>query len=417
MCYPLHASLADEVPPGGFSMNGSGTAAVTLALVLGLLAPVAAQKAHVPAQVIETLNSLFYSDMIGEGRMNDDIMKDMVIVPEGDGQRGDKLVEVSLMLLYIATLFAEPGTQVVEEAGDVATVTYDPNQVQYLLKHLEGKWKLDTAATYETLPEQLMQILQHINGGRGRQDFQAACLTHLKNIALAFMMYAEDRDGCFPDATKWMDELSPYLKNEVVFQCPAAPDLPWGYAMNAGLSRRDIAEIDDPSVVAIAFDSHYGTQNAAGGPEAVCNPPRHEGGNNYAYADGHVAWQEDIPSFGDFPLPDVATVPGAVGVCTDGTFAEAVLQAERPVIVLFWARADEDSAQMNNTLRALAGTYADAATFTAVNAAVAPKTVEAQGVTTYPTLLFYRDGEILDRLVGAWDRDAVEVWLQVKVGD
>jgi prepilin-type processing-associated H-X9-DG protein len=322
-------------------------------------------------------------------------------------------MKITAMILYVVSLFAEPGVQAVDVAGDAATVSYDPKPFHYMLKRQDGQWKLDVTATYNAMPAALREMLDEMIPDEGEAR-QQQCLSSLKQIMLGMLMYAQDHDNVLPDAATWMDELMPYLKNDQLFYCPSAPHLKHGYAMNAALSKRSTAEIAEPWTVAVIFDSDLGTRNASGGPDAVANPPRHNGGNNYAYVDGHVKWCTEIPSFGDLPQPETAT-PGPVGTSTDASFAADVLQAEGPVVVLFWSPAEATSIRMSGTLRALAGQYSDVAKFTAVLAEAAPQTAAAHAVTTYPTLLLFRDGELVDRLVGSWDQDAVKVWLEVKL--
>lgn len=393
-------------------MQRSAAVMLVLALMLciGRMAP--AQEPETPEQVIDAVNELLRAEMTGREGMDEAVLQRLTVVPpEGapDGQ-----MKITAMILYVVSLFAEPGVQAVDVAGDAATVSYDPKPFHYMLKRQDGQWKLDVTATYNAMPAALREMLDEMIPDEGEAR-QQQCLSSLKQIMLGMLMYAQDHDNVLPDAATWMDELMPYLKNDQLFYCPSAPHLKHGYAMNAALSKRSTAEIAEPWTVAVIFDSDLGTRNASGGPDAVANPPRHNGGNNYAYVDGHVKWCTEIPSFGDLPQPETAT-PGPVGTSTDASFAADVLQAEGPVVVLFWSPAEDTSIRMSGTLRALAGQYSDVAKFTAVLAEAAPQTAAAHAVTTYPTLLLFRDGELVDRLVGSWDQDAVKVWLEVKLG-
>ena len=392
-------------------MQRSAAVMLVLALMLciGRMAP--AQEPATPEQVIDAVNELLRAEMTGREGMDEAVLQRLTVVPpEGapDGQ-----MKITAMILYVVSLFAEPGVQAVDVAGDAATVSYDPKPFHYMLKRQDGQWKLDVTATYNAMPAALREMLDEMIPDEGEAR-QQQCLSSLKQIMLGMLMYAQDHDNVLPDAATWMDELMPYLKNDQLFYCPSAPHLKHGYAMNAALSKRSTAEIAEPWTVAVIFDSDLGTRNASGGPDAVANPPRHNGGNNYAYVDGHVKWCTEIPSFGDLPQPETAT-PGPVGTSTDASFAADVLQAEGPVVVLFWSPAEATSIRMSGTLRALAGQYSDVAKFTAVLAEAAPQTAAAHAVTTYPTLLLFRDGELVDRLVGSWDQDAVKVWLEVKL--
>lgn len=395
-------------------MARCATTMLIVALTLGLVAATGAQEQNTPEEVVDAVNELFRGEMSGEAHMDDAVLEQFLIPPP-DGLREDKF-KIATMVLYMVTLFTEPGVRVVDAAGDGATITYDPKPFTYFLKRQDGTWKIDVLATYNAMPAPLREMLDKINAGGGQEALQSSCLSNLKQIALGMLMYAQDHDEHLPDAATWMDDVQPYTAGEALFRCPGAPHLPWGYAMNASLSKRNLAEIAMPVNTVLVCDSDIGTRNAAGGPEIVCVPPRHDGGNNYAYVDGHAKWCTEVPSFGDLPQPDLRAVPGLVGTSTDESFAAEVLQAEQPVVVLFWSATEDASIRMSGTLRSLAGQYSDAAKFTTVRAETAPQTAAAHAVTTFPTLILFRDGEVVDRLVGSWDQDAVKVWLEVKLG-
>ncbi len=61
-----------------------------------------------------------------------------------------------------------------------------------------------------------------------------SCLSNMKQIGLAFLMYVQDYDECFPsvyDDTNpvtgrviWAEKIQPYVKNNGLFACPSGPD-------------------------------------------------------------------------------------------------------------------------------------------------------------------------------------------------
>jgi prepilin-type N-terminal cleavage/methylation domain-containing protein len=68
---------------------------------------------------------------------------------------------------------------------------------------------------------------------------QISCVSNMKQLGLAVMMYAQDYDetypltanyGVAPDPTIWPEALQPYIKNQGVFNCPSASGA--GYAVN-----------------------------------------------------------------------------------------------------------------------------------------------------------------------------------------
>lgn len=108
-------------------------------------------------------------------------------------------------------------------------------------------------------------------------------------------MYAQDHDEVLPPADKWQDEIWPYLKNEQLFRCPAAPQLECGYAFNATLSKKPLGAIDDPAGTILFTESDQAGRNIAVDPAEKPNPARHNGGTNVAYTDGHCKWLAGPP--------------------------------------------------------------------------------------------------------------------------
>jgi prepilin-type processing-associated H-X9-DG protein len=200
---------------------------------------------------------------------------------------GPEQADMTLLFISLHLMWANGDKPLVNQQGDTMTLDLPVRPLRLVLRQVDGEWKVDLGATYNELPEPLRRALEkHMRP----QAQQTGCLSNLRQIAAAAHMFARDHDGRLPDADKWMDELAPYLNNEAILKCPAAPDLEWGYAMNAALSGEALAAIPDPEKVVLFFDSKLGTRNAAGGVQAVAAPGRHNGGNIYAFADGHVKW-------------------------------------------------------------------------------------------------------------------------------
>lgn len=180
---------------------------------------------------------------------------------------------------------------------------------------------------------------------RAREQARAsACLTNMKQIGLALMMYVQDWDGnlphnrfgtggpCCSDASRWFytwrEVLHPYIKNWHVWRCPSAPYIgpseelggPEGcrnptlpalqpppgtqldYRYNSrfcfdfdhsrGLSGANLDWMQDParSIVVQELPSYC----ADGG--TWCNyvfrkeSALHNDGKNYIFGDGHAKW-------------------------------------------------------------------------------------------------------------------------------
>jgi thioredoxin 1 len=85
----------------------------------------------------------------------------------------------------------------------------------------------------------------------------------------------------------------------------------------------------------------------------------------------------------------------------DATFAETVLAADRPVVVDFWAEWCPPCKAISRSLAELADELSGRMTVAALDTDENPSTTRAYGVMSLPTLLVFRDGEVVASIVGA----------------
>jgi prepilin-type processing-associated H-X9-DG protein len=126
---------------------------------------------------------------------------------------------------------------------------------------------------------------------RGRSKArQSACLSNVKQIALACCMYASDHKGAFPSATDpqgFQNQIWPYMQNRSIFVCPEAPN-EVGYAFNPKLAAKDSNKIVQPANTPMLWDA--GARVGGMQPLPGTTPSRHNGGDNVGFADGHCKW-------------------------------------------------------------------------------------------------------------------------------
>jgi prepilin-type N-terminal cleavage/methylation domain-containing protein/prepilin-type processing-associated H-X9-DG protein len=154
---------------------------------------------------------------------------------------------------------------------------------------------------------------------------QASCLSNVKQIALAALMYSQDYDermmhiiigGNFEYSDgaggteyhygMWYKRLQPYLNNEQILRCPSAPQRRGpniysgstnGYGWNRHFGRYEddisLADIEYPAETVMLADTggsgnyRFYARHYDGGPYIDL---RHNGGANLGLCDGHAKW-------------------------------------------------------------------------------------------------------------------------------
>jgi len=88
-------------------------------------------------------------------------------------------------------------------------------------------------------------------------------------------------------------------------------------------------------------------------------------------------------------------------VLTDATFDEEVLQAQEPVLVDFSAVWCPPCRVLEPVVEELAGEYAGRVKVAKLDADQYQETVSRYQIRGLPTLLFFKDGQVQDTVVGA----------------
>jgi prepilin-type N-terminal cleavage/methylation domain-containing protein/prepilin-type processing-associated H-X9-DG protein len=158
---------------------------------------------------------------------------------------------------------------------------------------------------------------------------QTSCLSNLKQMGSAFLMYAQDWDERFPKyrqgsaqpacTVMWHTVLQPYVKNSQIMICPSVGDA-ISYGCNevhvspcgATVSGVSMGKLARPAQAYVAFDA-AGDGNCTTGKTGVewagfmcgycpvcggcgyftyptASSKRHNDGCNAAFADGHAKW-------------------------------------------------------------------------------------------------------------------------------
>lgn len=126
-------------------------------------------------------------------------------------------------------------------------------------------------------------FLSVIIGSAPRLPAKIICKAHMRDIGIAFQLYAEENDGRLPTASQWCDLISPYVDGESRYQCPSDRNARCSYALNKNLAAK---LKETPLDMVVLFESHSGW-NQTGGPETAV-PDRHKKGSNILFANGRV---------------------------------------------------------------------------------------------------------------------------------
>ncbi len=153
---------------------------------------------------------------------------------------------------------------------------------------------------------------------------QASCQSNVKQLALSFMMYAQDYDERMPwsslayesTSIKWWDLIFPYVKNAQVYACPSwdlsgvSGNVSYNYNSNVGTYNGaggvPLADIVYPAQTVLTNELNGTCPKQLGSTSLCCWAMRlwpdadiyywgewtlpHNEGCNLSFCDGHVKW-------------------------------------------------------------------------------------------------------------------------------
>lgn len=104
-----------------------------------------------------------------------------------------------------------------------------------------------------------------------------------------------------------------------------------------------------------------------------------------------------------------------VSEVTDSSFEKDVLQAGKPVLVDFWAAWCAPCRMLAPTIDAIAEQFSDSAAVVKVNVDDNTSTAQRYGIKGIPTLILFRGGKEVERVVGATSKESISRMIEKHV--
>ncbi|MDX1738605.1 MAG: thioredoxin TrxA [Alphaproteobacteria bacterium] len=100
---------------------------------------------------------------------------------------------------------------------------------------------------------------------------------------------------------------------------------------------------------------------------------------------------------------------------TDAEFETAVLGADKPVVVDYWAEWCGPCKMIGPALEEIASEMGEQVTIAKINIDENPDTPSKFGVRGIPTLMMFKDGEVIATKVGALPKTQLQEWINSNI--
>lgn len=106
---------------------------------------------------------------------------------------------------------------------------------------------------------------------------------------------------------------------------------------------------------------------------------------------------------------------GKAAEFTDGNFETEVLNSGNPVLVDFWAEWCGPCRMIGPIVEELAGEYEGQVKVGKVNVDHNPEVSVRYGIRSIPSLLIFKDGQVVDQIVGAVPKPQLKAQLDAQL--
>lgn len=100
----------------------------------------------------------------------------------------------------------------------------------------------------------------------------------------------------------------------------------------------------------------------------------------------------------------------------ESNFDEVVLKSDKPVLVDFWAAWCGPCRMVGPVVEEIAGEYADSAVVGKIDVDSNQDIAIKYGIRSIPALLFFKNGEVVDNVIGAVPKAVLTNKLEEQIG-
>jgi thioredoxin 1 len=101
-----------------------------------------------------------------------------------------------------------------------------------------------------------------------------------------------------------------------------------------------------------------------------------------------------------------------LGIATDNNFEDEVLKSDKPVLIDFWAPWCGPCKVIGPIVEELAGQLKDSVKVMKLNVDENQKTAINYGVRSIPTIILFKDGKVLDTVIGLVPKERLEEFVK-----
>ena len=99
---------------------------------------------------------------------------------------------------------------------------------------------------------------------------------------------------------------------------------------------------------------------------------------------------------------------GKVSEVTDANFEDVILKSDKPALVDFWAVWCGPCRMIAPHVEALAEEYSDRAVIAKLDVDSSRNTAVKFGIQSIPTVMFFKGGKMVDRVIGVVDKKVLK---------